>query len=461
MEMFVVQGGRPLRGSVAVSGSKNASLPIMAASLLANGTTTLKNVPDLADVRCMKNLLSTLGVTVENSTDAITLNAVDESIHLADYEIVRKMRASFCVLGPLLAKRKRAIVSLPGGCNIGHRPIDLHLKGLEALGAKIRVERGYVIAEAEQLQGATVSLSGPFGSTATGTCNVMAAATLAVGATVIHEAACEPEVVDLGEYLIKMGAKIDGLGTPVLKIDGVKELNGCEYEVIPDRIEAATLMIAGAITGGELILENVPMDQLISVVEKLKQIGVEIESVDTTLNSVRVSCPGSLQAAESVAQPYPGIPTDVQAQLMALLICTPGISVVTDKVFPDRFMHTSELIRMGAKIRREADSAIITGGQKLSGANVMASDLRASAALVLAALNIADTSVIRRIYHLDRGYEKLDEKLNRLGANIQRVKDCPENDPLHQGLLDEAHELKSPLISKIALPDSNRIPDVI
>ncbi|HVW02778.1 MAG TPA: UDP-N-acetylglucosamine 1-carboxyvinyltransferase [Planctomycetaceae bacterium] len=419
--MFVIRGGMPLRGRVAVSGAKNAALPIMAAALIARGPTVLRGVPDLVDVDTLASLLQTLGVQVERSEDgALSLEARDESPFVAHYELVRRMRASVCVLGPLLARRKRACVSLPGGCNIGDRPIDLHLKGLAALGAEIRVERGYVLAEADRLRGANIYLGGPFGSTVTGTCNVMAAAALALGRTTIEAAACEPEVVDFGRYLNRMGACIRGLGTPFVVIEGVDELHGAEHEIIPDRIEAATLMIAAAITRGDVEIENVEIGHMTAVLEKLREIGASLEMHD---RSVRVRVPGTLAPTDCIALPYPGIPTDVQAQLMALLTRTAGISVVTDKVFPDRFMHLPELVRLGARIRREGSCAIVNGVPSLSGACVMASDLRASAALVLAALAADGESVVRRIYHLDRGYDRLEHKLNHLGANIQRVPD--------------------------------------
>jgi UDP-N-acetylglucosamine 1-carboxyvinyltransferase len=303
----------------------------------------------------------------------------------------------------------------------------LHLKGLQALGAEIRVERGYVIASAKKLRGANIFLGGPFGSTVTGTCNVMAAAALAEGTTTIEAAACEPEVVDLGRFLNAMGAKITGLGTPFLKIEGVEKLKGTTHTVIPDRIEAATLMMAAALTGGDVELENVEPFHLTAVLETLREIGVEVQS--TPNGTTRVRRVGLLKPADCVAQPYPGVPTDVQAQLMALLTKAEGISIVTDKVFPDRFMHASELVRLGARIRREGPSAIITGVSQLSGACVMASDLRASAALVIAALAAEGETVIRRIYHLDRGYERLEVKLNQLGARIQRLTDAPEHLP--------------------------------
>ena len=434
MDMFVVRGGKPLNGRVRISGSKNAALPIMAASLMADGPVILHDVPDLVDVRTLSELLGTLGVISERQAgNTLRLEVIDDSPVVADYELVRRMRASICVLGPLLARRGRATVSLPGGCNIGDRPIDLHLKGLKALGADIRIERGYVIAKADRLRGAIVFLGGSFGSTVTGTCNVMAAAALADGVTIIESAACEPEVADYGHLLNAMGAKIEGLGTPFLRIEGVQSLSGAEHHVIPDRIEAATLLIAAAITRGEVVVENVRTAHLSAVLDKLNDIGVRVgisdDACEADRSTLHVFPSHQLTPTECSALPYPGLPTDVQAQFMALLSRADGISVVTDKVFPDRFMHVAELVRLGARIHREGQSAIISGTNRLHGACVMASDLRASAALVLAAMAADGESVIRRIYHLDRGYEQLEKRLNSLGADIQRVEDCAENVP--------------------------------
>ena len=433
MDMFVVEGGRALKGRVRTSGAKNAALPLMAASLLTNEPLVLEDVPHLVDVLTLSRLLERLGVQVQrDAAGALRLQVVDEQPCVAEYELVRRMRASFCVLGPLLAKRGVACVSLPGGCNIGDRPINLHLKGLRALGAEIRVERGYVVARAKgRLKGADIFLGGPFGSTVTGTCNVMCAAVLAEGVTTIEAAACEPEVVDLGNCLNRMGAKISGLGTPFLRIEGVEQLGGATYRIIPDRIEAGTFLLAAAITQGEVEIENVRVRHLTSVIEKLREIGVELDwqRADNDSERVWVRAVKRPRPTDCVAQPYPGIPTDLQAQFMALLTLADGISIVTDKVFPDRFLHASELVRLGARIRREGASAIIRGVERLSGASVMASDLRASAALVLAALAAEGESAIKRIYHLDRGYERLETKLTRLGAKIQRVEDSPENMP--------------------------------
>jgi UDP-N-acetylglucosamine 1-carboxyvinyltransferase len=427
MDMFVIKGGEPLRGTVAVGGAKNSALPLMAAALAAEGETVLRGVPHLIDVETLSLLLETLGTRVtRGGHDELSLRVADERPYIADYELVRRMRAGFCVLGPLLAKRGRACVSLPGGCNIGDRPIDLHLKGLQALGAEIRIERGYVIARATRLRGAHLYLGGPFGSTVTGTCNVLVAAALAEGTTTIEAAACEPEIVDLGNLLNAMGARITGLGTPFLRIDGVDQLRGVEHTVIPDRIEAATLIIAAAITRGHLTLTNICPEHMTAVLEKLREIGVRIV-IRKRLMEVHVD--GPLRPVDCIALPYPGIPTDIQAQLTALLATVPGRSVVTDQVFPDRFLHAPELVRMGARIRREGNSAIVSGVDRLSGACVMASDLRASAALVLAGLAATGPTVVRRIYHLDRGYERLESKLSRLGADIARAVDEPPNVP--------------------------------
>ena len=453
MDMFVVEGGKPLQGTVAVSGAKNAALPIMAAALLADEPLRLRNVPRLVDVATMTGVLRDLGVSVERSfDDCLTLGVENHQSVLADYDLVRRMRAGVSVLGPLLAKRGRAVVSLPGGCNIGTRPIDLHLKGLRALGADIRIERGYVVAEAGRLRGATIDLAGPHGSTVTGTCNVMSAATLAKGTTVIASAAREPEVVDLGECLNEMGAQISGLGSDTIVIDGVDSLGGTDHRIIPDRIEAATLMIAAAITGGEISINDLRIDHLTSILEALQTIGINIRrSQDNAPSppqpaslrqpatiggegwgegeSATVSARTRLEGTHLTAAPHPRLPTDVQAQFTALLATAAGRSTVRDTVFPNRFMHAAELNRMGANIRRDGNSVVINGVERLSGASVMASDLRASAALVLAAIAAEGATVIRRIYHLDRGYESLETKLNALGANIRRVTDVPENAP--------------------------------
>ena len=437
MDMFVVEGGTPLRGRVAVSGAKNAALPIMAAALLADGPVQLHRVPHLVDVATMTELLRSLGMDCDRAEDSGSLNlrVADSLPYVAEYELVRRMRAGVCVLGPLLARRGRAVVSLPGGCNIGDRPIDLHLKGLRALGANIRIERGYVIAEADRLKGAEIDLAGSSGSTVTGTCNVMAAAVLAQGTTVIHSAAKEPEVIDLGNFLIRLGAEIRGLGSSQLTIDGVEELGGTTHTVISDRIEAATLMTAAAITQGDVVVEGVCTEHVAAITTALREFGACCEEQG---GEIRVRGFGRPRPARIATAPYPGVPTDVQAQLMALCCLADGDSVITDHVFPDRFMHASELKRMGARIRRDGSSAIISGKRKLSGACVMACDLRASAALVLAGLAAEGTTVVKRIYHLDRGYEQLERKLTALGARVRRVKDIPENVPDLLETRDEA-----------------------
>lgn len=429
MDVFVVQGGTPLRGSVSVSGSKNAALPMMATALLARGKTVLRRVPDLVDVRTLSSLLQTLGCEVARiDDDSLSLEVIDESRSEADYDLVRRMRASVCVMGPLLARRGFARVSLPGGCNIGHRPIDIHLRGFSELGAEVKFENGDIVVQASELKGAEIDLSGPHGSTVTGTCNVMSAATLAKGRTILTGVALEPEVVALAEFLNAMGANISGHGTSTIEIEGVEELNAVEQTVIPDRIEAATLMIAAAITRGAVTIDGVEANHLNAVINVLREIGITIE--ETGLSQLHTTVDQKLSPVQLTALPYPGIPTDVQAQLTALLATVPGKSVVRDEVFPDRFMHCAELNRMSASIRQERDRAFITGVSQLQGANVMASDLRASAALVLAAMAANGETVIHRIYHLDRGYAALETKLNALGANVIR---CREEDlPQHQ-----------------------------
>jgi UDP-N-acetylglucosamine 1-carboxyvinyltransferase len=419
MDRFVINGGNRLRGRIRLSGSKNASLPIMAASLLADGPCTIEEVPDLADVHAMGELLGDLGVSVSrDGAGRMHLLVEDEGDSHARYDRVRRMRASVCVLGPLLAKRKRARVAMPGGCAIGARPINLHLRGLAALGAEIELDGGDICAAAKKLTGENVFLGGPFGSTVLGTANVMMAATLAEGRTVIESAACEPEVADLADYLNAMGARIEGAGTPRIVIDGVRELHGADYRVIPDRIEGGTFMIAAAMTNGEVKLTNVRLEHMLAVVDTLRKIGVLVEADD---GDAVVSTARHLEPTDVTAFPHPGFPTDLQAQVTALLCLAEGNSAVTDKVFPDRFMHVAELLRMGADIRKEGSTAIVTGVKRLIGAPVMASDLRASAALVLAGLIARGATTVQRVYHIDRGYERIEAKLRSLGADIQRV----------------------------------------
>ena len=419
MDKFVIQGGVRLKGEVTVSGSKNAALPILAASLLGDGPSTLRSVPDLADVLAMSDLLGDLGTEVtRDDGGAMTVVVKDESLSHAVYDRVRKMRASICVLGPLLAKRRYVRIAMPGGCAIGARPIDLHLRGLRAMGAKIGLESGDVVATCGRLKGADIFLGGPFGSTVLGTTNVMMAATLAEGTTMIESAACEPEVADLGEFLNAMGAKVTGAGTPRVTIEGVEHLKGTEHTVIPDRIEAGTFIMAAAGTNGNVTVRNVRLDHLMAVMDKLREVGVDVERSG---DGVQVASARRLEPVDVTTQPYPGFPTDLQAQLTAVLTLADGNSAITERIFPDRFMHVAELLRMGANIRKEGPTAIVTGAKRLIGAPVMASDLRASAALVMAGLFAKGTTEVRRVYHIDRGYERIEQKLRALGANIERV----------------------------------------
>lgn len=514
MDAFVINGGKPLRGSVRINGSKNAALPLMAAALLTTEPVTLHGVPDLSDIRNMKTLLASLGLVfheppagdgsgeprsaggdnaplppmpplpeagpsrsdpkpdpryagltsllknrpapgnapgtgtatlalpaqpgVETSrvpaaavagpnAHSLTIATHDADPTLAHYDIVRKMRAGICVLGPLLAARGEARVSLPGGCAIGDRPVDLHLRGLKALGARIELDAGYIIAKppvSGKLKGTTIFLGGPNGSTVLGTANVLCAAVLAEGTTIIESAACEPEIADLCDLLTKMGAKIAGAGTPRLLIEGVDKLHGAEHHVLPDRIEAGTYVMAAAITGGDVTLTNFPTDTLLAALDRLHEMGITLEAVGSdgmNRDTVRVVTPRVFNAVQVVTQPHPGFPTDLQAQLMALLTLAEGNSIVTEKIFPDRFLHVAELMRMGANITRVGNSAVVTGTRSLFGAPVMASDLRASAGLVIAGLAARGTTTINRVYHLDRGYQTMETTLQALGADIERV----------------------------------------
>jgi UDP-N-acetylglucosamine 1-carboxyvinyltransferase len=418
MDKILVHGGHPLNGSVRISGSKNSALPILAAALLTKEECVIDHVPDLSDVHYMLQILSHLGAQVERASGTVRIKA-EKIATLAPYEIVRKMRASVCVLGPLLGRENEATVSLPGGCVIGDRPIDLHLKGFEALGAAVRIDEGNVKVFAPKLVGAVINLTGKFGSTVLGTDNIMMAAVLAEGTTVIDGAAEEPEVVDLANFLNAMGAKIEGAGTRRIIIEGVKELHGAEHEVIPDRIEAGTFLVAGAISGQKVTLKNVIPEHLTSVSTELVKAGFGIEANGKTITINGNGKPGPLTLT---TQPYPGFPTDMQAQMCALLCKGSGVSTITELIFPQRFMHVSELKRMGAQIDLEGATAVITGVERTSGAPVMASDLRASAALVLAGLECSGVTEVNRVYHIDRGYEMIDDKLNGLGAQIERVK---------------------------------------
>ncbi len=420
MDKFIIEGGRELNGVVEISGAKNAALPLLAATLLTTEPCTLRNVPDLRDIRTMRALLSELGVEVEQTGTKVQCQTRNESLIEAPYDLVRQMRASFCVLGPLLARRGKAKVSLPGGCVIGLRPIDLHIKGLRALGAEIKIEHGYIMAETKGLRGADIYLGGAFGSTVTGTANVLMAAVLAEGITTIENAACEPEIADLAAFLSAMGAKISGAGTPTLVIEGVTALGGCDYEVVPDRIEAATFILAALITRGDIAIKGARLKHLRAVVDKLAGIGAHVYEEN---GLVRVKRGERLASTDVTTLPYPGFPTDIQAQLITALALADGISVVTEKIYPDRFMHVAELNRMGAQIRKEGPTAIILGQKELSGAQVMASDLRASAALVLAGLVATGNTEILRVYHIDRGYDGIEKKLRALGAVIERVQE--------------------------------------
>lgn len=421
MDKLNIEGGSPLKGAVEVSGSKNSLLPILAATLLTKDKCVINNAPDLRDTASMLRLLKYLGKSCDLKDGKITLRANGLERYEAPYKLVSTMRASFCVLGPLLARYKQARVSLPGGCVIGLRPVDLHLKGLARLGVDIQVKEGYVIADARRISGEHIYLGGAFGSSVLATDNVMMAATMARGTTIIENAACEPEVVDLARFLMKMGAKITGEGSPRIEIKGVKELHGCEYEVIPDRIEAATLIMAAGITRGEVLVKKARPEHLMAVLEKLNEAGMNIKTQRDGILVRKTS--RSFRPTDIATLPYPGFPTDVQAQFMTLMSITDGISMITEKIYPDRFMHVAELNRMGAQVKREGPYAVVHGVRSLSGAPVMASDLRASAALVLAGLVAKGRTEVSRIYHLDRGYERLEEKLKSLGARIERVKE--------------------------------------
>jgi UDP-N-acetylglucosamine 1-carboxyvinyltransferase len=418
MDKILVHGGHPLSGSIKVSGSKNSSLPILAATLLTREPCIVHGVPDLSDTHYMLQILAHLGAQVERASGTVSVTA--EKIHsVAPYDVVRKMRASVCVLGPSLGRCKEATVALPGGCVIGDRPIDLHLKGFEALGAAVRVEGGDIKVFAPKLSGAVIDMHGRFGPTVLGTDNVMMAAVLANGVTVIDGAAQEPEVVDLATFLNKMGAKIEGAGTRRIIIEGVPELHGAEHRVIPDRIEAGTFLVAGAIAGKGVTVKRVEPEHVRAITDALARCGFPIEVKN---DAVSILANGDASALELTTEPYPGFPTDMQAQMCALLSTSKGTSSVTENVFPQRYMHVSELKRMGAQVELEGATAVIDGVDCLLGAPVMASDLRASAALVLAGLKADGVTEVSRVYHIDRGYEHLDEKLSELGAHIERVK---------------------------------------
>jgi len=418
MQQLLIDSSGPLKGTVTLNGAKNAVLPIMAACLLADEASVIERAPHVTDVLTMAEILRRLGADVQHDAGQITIHPGGFEASTAPYELVSLMRASICVLGPLLAKRGRAQVAHPGGCVIGSRPIDLHLKGLSALGADLTIEHGDIQASTDGLRGAKVHLGGVRGSSVLATANIMMAATLAEGTTIIEHAACEPEVVDLANCLIAMGARIEGHGSPVIRVDGVERLHGVRYTIIPDRIEAGTLMMAAAITGGDVTLEGARADHLDAVIEKLTEAGVEVERLEGAL---RVTRTGPARAVDVTTMPFPGFPTDLQAPITALMATAEGVSVLTEKIYPERFMHISELNRMGARITREGPSAIVKGVARLSGAPVAGADLRAAAALLLAGLGAEHETRLRGLEHLDRGYQDLEQKLTGLGARICRV----------------------------------------
>ncbi len=416
MDKLLIRGGRPLRGEVAISGAKNAALPILCASLLTPEPLTLENVPQLRDIGTTLRLLERLGVKYSNGqSERVELDASRITSLEAPYDLVKTMRASILVLGPLLARFGEARVSLPGGCAIGQRPVDQHIKGLAAMGAEIRIEHGYVVARAKRLKGASIRTDMV---TVTGTENLMMAAVLADGRTVLENAAREPEVVDLAELLIKMGARITGHGTDRIVIDGVKQLRGAHHSIVPDRIEAGTFLCAVGATGGDITLHNTAAHTMGAILDKLREAGLEIEEHE---HSIRARMTRRPTATGFRTQEYPGFPTDMQAQLMALNTLADGTSVIVETIFENRYMHAPELSRMGARIDVEGDTAVVTGVPRLSGATVMATDLRASASLVIAGLAAEGETVVDRIYHLDRGYERMEEKLRALGADIERL----------------------------------------
>ncbi len=420
MDKLIIQGQSKLFGDVLISGAKNAALPILIGSLLTSDKLTLTNVPKLFDINTTVKLLQFLGVGISKDEDSIELIAKSINHIDAPYDLVKTMRASVLVLGPLLSRFGKARVSLPGGCAIGSRPVDIHIRGLEAMGAKITIDQGYINASSEHLPDAKLLGVKIYMDqvTVTGTENLMMAATLARGETVLENAAKEPEVIDLGNCLIKMGAKISGLGTDKVIIQGVENLSGTNHRIMFDRIEAGTYLVAAAMTGGEICCQGVDTDQMGAVIQKLQETGVKIR-IDK--DKITIKSDGRLKAVNLKTLPYPGFPTDMQAQFVAMNAMADGVSEVTETIFENRFMHVQELVRMGAIIDIKQNTAIIRGGEELCGANVMATDLRASASLVLAGLAAKGETIIERIYHLDRGYENLEEKFNQIGAKIKRI----------------------------------------
>jgi UDP-N-acetylglucosamine 1-carboxyvinyltransferase len=418
MDAILVEGGSPLRGEVPVSGAKNAALPILAATLLVDGEVRLEGLPELRDIRTMVRLLEELGTTVEHNADGSLSLVVEDAARVeAPYKIVKEMRASFCVLGPLLARRGQAQVSMPGGCNLGVRPVDLHLKGLKALGARLTIDGGYVRAEGD-LRGDEVFLAGPYGSTVLGTANVMMAACLAEGRTLIEGAACEPEIADLAHFLVACGARIDGIGSHRLVVDGVERLTGTPWRIIPDRMETGTFMAAVTLAGGDVMLRGADPAHMGAVVEAVRALGAGVER---SPKGIRVTQEARPLPLDLTTLPYPGFPTDLQAPFTAALTVADGMSVVTEKIYPERFMHVAELNRMGASIRKQGPSSIVHGVPGLSGAEVMASDIRGGASLLVAGLGASGTTKIHRVYHIDRGYDRVEEKFAALGARIRRT----------------------------------------
>lgn len=419
MEKLIIKGGTKLEGTIPVSGSKNAVLPIaVAAAILGDSVSVLHNVPNLTDVATLRAVLEGLGATIKFKNSTLYIEPINHLEFEAPYDLVRKMRASIYVLGPLVAKLGKAKVSFPGGCAIGPRPIDLHIRGLENLGAEVKVEKGYIFAQAERLTGTEMYLTGQHGPSVGATANVMMAATLAQGTTVIRGAACEPHISDLAHFLNAMGADIEGIGTSVLTIRGVKQLRGTEHTVISDDIEAGTFIVAGAITRGDVYVEGVTQQQIPAISEKITEAGVELDWDD---KGVRVRTPREISGIDVSTAPFPGFPTDMQAQIMGMLCLASGTSIINENVHTDRFIHAAELNRMGADIMLDESKAIITGVSSLSGAPVMASDLRAGAVLVAAGMAASGETVVSRVYHIDRGYESIEKKLNNVGANITRV----------------------------------------
>jgi len=420
MEKFIIEGGYKLKGEVQISGSKNSALPIIAASVMGEGKTILHNIPDLKDVQTILKILNYMGAKTKFENNTLEIDPSGIYQFTAPYEYVSTMRGSICLLGPLIAKYKTARFSMPGGCVIGPRPIDLHIKGLRKLGVEIENEEGYIIGKADKLKGNTIFLGGSFGSSVLATANIMCAAVLGEGETIIEFASCEPEIVDLANFLKKMGAKIYGEGSHLIRIEGVKKLKSVEYTIIPDRIEAGTYILAGYITRSRIKIKNVIPHHLLSLFDKIEETGLEIFWDNTFVETIPKD---TWRAVEITTLPFPGFPTDLQAQMMSFLTLAEGISLITEKVFPERFIHVGELNRLGADITLDGSKAIIKGVKSLKGAKVMASDLRASAALVLAGLAAEGITEISRVYHLDRGYEEFEKKLNNMGARIKRVKE--------------------------------------